>query len=75
MMLTNLGDIAVQRSDENERTAVVQLDGIKVVRDVTYSRLARLTGGAARWLTDRKLSRGARVMIVGDNSIDYMTLF
>lgn len=73
--LVNLGDVAVQRSLEDKRTAVVQLEGIRPVRRVTYAALAQLTGGVAAWLAEQKFARGARLVVVGDNSIDYLALF
>ncbi len=70
----NLGDLIDRRLDPG-RTAVIDLRDAAAPRTYTHGEMDGLANGVARLLTERGLTRGTRVGILGLNRAEYLAAY
>ncbi|MBZ8134348.1 class I adenylate-forming enzyme family protein [Afifella sp. IM 167] len=70
----NLGDL-IDRSQDQARTAIVDLRDPAAPRSYTYGEMDLLSGGIARHLSARGLPPGARVAIASMNRAEYIAAY
>jgi long-chain acyl-CoA synthetase len=63
---TNLGDL-IDRSQDLNRLAIVDLRLPDAPREYTYADMERLSGGVARYLQSRDLPKGSRIAVAALN--------
>ena len=74
MHWNNLGDL-IDRSFDLDRLAIIDLVDPKQPRKYSHRDIDRLANGVARYLTERKLPRGAPVAIASLNRAEYVAAF
>jgi acyl-CoA synthetase (AMP-forming)/AMP-acid ligase II len=72
--VANLGDL-IDRADDPDKLAVIDLGGEESPREVTYAALDAAANGVARALTSRGFSRGDRVAILSANRSEYLAAY
>jgi len=70
----NLGDL-VRRELDLGKTAIIDLGGEQVPREVSYARLDAMANGVARALAERGVARGERIAILSANRADYLAAY
>lgn len=70
----NLGDL-IDRSLDPCRLALIDLRLPEAPRHYSYAEMDRLSGGVARYLTQRGLPRGARIGIAALNRAEYIAVY
>ena len=70
----NLGDL-VRRELDLGKTAIVDLGGEEVPREVSYVRLDAMANGVARALSGRGFARGERIAILSANRAEYLAAY
>jgi long-chain acyl-CoA synthetase len=71
---TNLGDL-IRRELDLGKTAIIDLGGEEVPREVSYARLDAMANGVARALTGRGFARGERIAILSANRVEYLAAY
>jgi long-chain acyl-CoA synthetase len=71
---SNLGDL-VRRELDLGKTAIVDLGGEEVPREVSYARLDAMAAGVARALAGRGFERGERIAILSANRAEYLAAY
>src|ERR1700736_1061282 len=74
MRCMNLGDL-IDRSDDLDRIAVIDLVDPARPRQYTHRQSDRLANGVAQHLTARGLQRGSHVAIVSLNRAEYIAAY
>jgi long-chain acyl-CoA synthetase len=70
----NLGDL-IRRELDLGKTAIVDLGGEDVPREVSYARLDAMANGVARALAGRGFARGERIAILSANRAEYLATY
>jgi acyl-CoA synthetase (AMP-forming)/AMP-acid ligase II len=70
----NLGDL-IRRELDLGKTAIVDLGGEEVPREVSYARLDAMANGVARALARRGFARGERIAILSANRAEYLAAY
>jgi len=70
----NLGDL-IDRSQDQSRLALIDLRLPEAPRHYSHAEMDRLSGGVARYLTQRGLPRGARIGIASLNRAEYIAVY
>jgi acyl-CoA synthetase (AMP-forming)/AMP-acid ligase II len=70
----NLGDL-IRRDRDLGKTAIVDLGGEDVPREVSYARLDAMANGVARALARRGFARGDRIAILSANRSEYLAAY
>jgi acyl-CoA synthetase (AMP-forming)/AMP-acid ligase II len=71
---SNLGDL-VRRDRDLGKTAIIDLGGEAVPREVSYGRLDAMANGVARGLARRGFARGDRIAILAANRAEYLAAY
>jgi long-chain acyl-CoA synthetase len=71
---SNLGDL-IRRECDLDKTAIVDLGGEEVPREVSYARLDAMANGVARALAKRGVARGERIAILSANRAEYLAAY
>jgi long-chain acyl-CoA synthetase len=71
---SNLGDL-IRRELDLDKTAIVDLGGEEVPREVSYARLDAMANGVARALAGRGFARGERIAILSANRAEYLATY
>jgi acyl-CoA synthetase (AMP-forming)/AMP-acid ligase II len=71
---TNLGDL-IGRDHDLGKTAIIDLGGEQVPREVSYARLDAMAKGVARALATRRFARGDRIAILSANRAEYLAAY
>jgi long-chain acyl-CoA synthetase len=71
---TNLGDL-IDRSQDLNRLAIVDLRLPDAPREYTYADMERLSGGVARYLQSRDLPKGSRIAVAALNRAEYIAVY
>jgi long-chain acyl-CoA synthetase len=71
---SNLGDL-IRRECDLGKTAIVDLGGEEVLREVSYARLDEMANGVARALAGRGFARGERIAILSANRAEYLAAY
>ena len=71
---SNLGDL-VRRDRDLGKTAIIDLGGEAVPREVSYGRLDAMANGVARALARRSFARGDRIAILAANRAEYLAAY
>jgi long-chain acyl-CoA synthetase len=70
----NLGDL-IRRELDLGKTAIVDLGGEEVPREISYARLDAMANGVARALAERGVARGERIAILSANRAEYLAAY
>ncbi|MGQ7793635.1 class I adenylate-forming enzyme family protein [Faunimonas sp. B44] len=70
----NLGDL-IDRSQDQSRTAIIDLRVPDQPRAYTHAEMDRLSGGVARYLTERGFAAGTRIAIASLNRAEYIACY
>jgi long-chain acyl-CoA synthetase len=71
---SNLGDL-IRRECDLGKTAIIDLGGEEVPREVSFARLDAIANGVARALAGRGFARGERIAILSANRVEYLAAY
>jgi long-chain acyl-CoA synthetase len=71
---SNLGDL-IRRECDLGKTAIIDLGGEEVPREVSFARLDAMANGVARALAGRGFARGERIAILSANRVEYLAAY
>src|SRR5690242_15134157 len=70
----NLGAL-IRRDRDLSKTAIIDLGGEQVPREISYAQLDAMANGVARALTHRGFVRGDRIGILSANRAEYLAAY